>query len=148
MAFNNLNQLLENVSVRLFAGWDGYVDGGQSRDFISVEDVVAVNLHFLDHPEQSGVFNCGTGRAQPFNDVAAAVVNTLRAERGEAQLTLAQLVELDLIRYIPFPDDLKGRYQSYTQADVSRLRAAGFVAPMRDVQTGVAEYVRYWRARK
>ncbi|MFY2084756.1 ADP-L-glycero-D-mannoheptose-6-epimerase, partial [Achromobacter xylosoxidans] len=74
----------------------------------------------------------------PFNDVAAAVVNTLRAERGEAQLTLAQLVELDLIRYILFPDDLKGRYQSYTQADVSRLRAAGFSAPMRDVQTGVS----------
>ena len=80
--------------------------------------------------------------------MAAAVVNTLRAERGEAGLSLAQLVELDLIRYIPFPDDLKGRYQSYTQADVSRLRAAGFTAPMRDVQTGVAEYVRYWRARK
>ena len=57
-------------------------------------------------------------------------------------------MELDLIRYIPFPDDLKGRYQSYTQADVSRLRAAGFSAPMRDVQTGVSEYVRYWRARK
>ena len=99
-------------------------------------------------PGTSGIFNCGTGRAQPFNDVAAAVVNTLRAERGEAELSLAQLVELDLIRYIPFPDDLKGRYQSYTQADVSRLRAAGFTAPMRDVQTGVAEYVRYWRARK
>ena len=148
VAFHNMNQFLEHGHVRLFAGWDGYVDGGQSRDFISVEDVVAVNLHFLDHPETSGIFNCGTGRAQPFNDVAAAVVNTLRAERGEAQLTLAQLVELDLIRYIPFPDDLKGRYQSYTQADVSQLRAAGFTAPMRDVQTGVAEYVRYWRARK
>ena len=59
-----------------------------------------------------------------------------------------QLAELGLIRYIPFPDDLKGRYQSYTQADVTQLRAAGFTAPMRDVQTGVAEYVRYWRARK
>ena len=83
------------------------MDGGQSRDFISVEDVVAVNLHFLDNPGTSGIFNCGTGRAQPFNDVAAAVVNTLRAERGEAELSLAQLVELDLIRYIPFPDDLR-----------------------------------------
>ena len=133
------------TDVRLFAGWDGYPDGGQSRDFISVEDVVAVNLHFLDHPEQSGIFNCGTGRAQPFNDVAAGVVNALRAERGEAELPLAQLVEQGLIRYIPFPDDLKGRYQSYTQADVSRLRAAGFQAPMRDVRTGVSEYVRYWR---
>ncbi|KAG0772168.1 hypothetical protein G6F22_015936 [Rhizopus arrhizus] len=97
---------------------------------------------------QPGRGGRGTGRAQPFNDVAAAVVNTLRAERGEAELTLAQLVELDLIRYIPFPDDLKGRYQSYTQADVTQLRTAGFYAPMRDVQTGVAEYVRYWRARR
>jgi len=134
--------------VRLFGGWDGYGDGQQSRDFISVEDVVAVNLHFLDHTERSGVFNCGTGRAQPFNDVAAAVVNTLREERGEAALPLDKLVEQGLVRYIPFPDDLKGRYQSYTQADVTQLRAAGFAAPMRDVQTGVAEYVRYWRARK
>ena len=107
VAFHNMNQFLEHGHVRLFAGWDGYVDGGQSRDFISVEDVVAVNLHFLDNPGTSGIFNCGTGRAQPFNDVAAAVVNTLRAERGEAELSLAQLVELDLIRYIPFPDDLR-----------------------------------------
>jgi len=148
VAFHNMNQFLAEGHVRLFAGWDGYVDGGQSRDFISVEDVVAVNLHFLDHPETSGIFNCGTGRAQPFNDVAAAVVNTLREERGEAALPLEKLVEQGLVRYIPFPDDLKGRYQSYTQADVTRLRAAGFSAPMRDVQTGVAEYVRYWRARK
>jgi ADP-L-glycero-D-manno-heptose 6-epimerase len=148
VAFHNMNQFLAEGHVCLFGGWDGYADGGQSRDFISVEDVVAVNLYFLDHPEQSGIFNCGTGRAQPFNDVAAAVVNTLRAERGEAALPLADLVAAGLIRYIPFPDDLKGRYQSYTQADVGRLRAAGFDAPMRDVQTGVAEYVRYWRARK
>jgi ADP-L-glycero-D-manno-heptose 6-epimerase len=148
VAFHNMNQFLAEGHVCLFGGWDGYADGGQSRDFISVEDVVAVNLYFLDHPEQSGIFNCGTGRAQPFNDVAAAVVNTLRAERGEAVLPLADLVAAGLIRYIPFPDDLKGRYQSYTQADVGRLRAAGFDAPMRDVQTGVAEYVRYWRARK
>ena len=107
VAFHNMNQFLEHGHVRLFAGWDGYVDGGQSRDFISVEDVVAVNLHFLDNPGTSGIFNCGTGRAQPFNDVAAAVVNTLRAERGEAELSLAQLVELDLIRY-PVPGRPQG----------------------------------------
>jgi ADP-L-glycero-D-manno-heptose 6-epimerase len=147
VAFHNMNQFLAEGHVRLFAGWDGYENGGQSRDFISVSDVVAVNLHFLDHPEQSGIFNCGTGRAQPFNDVAAAVVNALRAEQGEAPASLDELVEAGLIRYIPFPDDLKGRYQSYTQADVAALRAAGFSAPMRDVQTGVTEYVRYWRAR-
>ncbi|HEY0297567.1 MAG TPA: ADP-glyceromanno-heptose 6-epimerase [Bordetella sp.] len=146
VAFHNMNQFLAEGHVRLFGGWDGYGDGEQRRDFISVEDVVAVNLYFLDHPEQSGIFNCGTGRAQPFNDVAAAVVNALRAERGEAALPLAELARAGFVRYIPFPDDLKGRYQSYTQADVSNLRAAGFAAPMRDVQTGVAEYVRAWRA--
>ena len=147
VAFHNMNQFLAEGHVRLFGGWDGYGDGEQSRDFISVQDVVAVNLYFLDHPEKSGIFNCGTGRAQPFNDVAAAVVNTLRAEKGEAALPLAELVKAGFIRYIPFPDDLKGYYQSYTQADAATLRAAGFTAPMRDVQTGVAEYVRYWRAK-
>ena len=145
VAFHNMNQFLAEGHVRLFGGWDGYEDGGQRRDFISVEDVVAVNLHFLDHPDKSGIFNCGTGRAQPFNDLAAAVVNTLREEKGEAPLSLAELVEQGLLRYVPFPDDLKGRYQSFTQADTTQLRAAGFTADMRDVQTGVAEYIRTLR---
>jgi len=147
VAFHNMNQFLADGHVRLFAGWDGYVDGGQSRDFISVQDVVAVNLHFLDNPQVSGIFNCGTGRAQPFNDVAAAVVNTLRAEKGQAPLTLDALVAEGLLRYIPFPDDLKGRYQSFTQADITALRASGFTAKMRDVTQGVGEYVTYWRSR-
>ena len=148
VAFHNMNQFRNEGHVRLFGGWDGYPDGGQTRDFISVEDVVAVNLHFLDHPEQSGIFNCGTGKAQPFNDVAMAVVNTMRQANGEAALSLDELVAQGLLRYMPFPDDLKGRYQSYTQADVTRLREAGFTAPMRDVQTGVAEYVRAWLAQQ
>jgi len=148
VAFHNMNQFLELGYVRLFGGWDGYGDGEQSRDFISVDDVVAVNLHFLDNRGHSGIFNCGTGRAQPFNDVAVAVVNTLREERGETPLALPELVQAGLIRYVPFPEDLKGRYQSYTQADTTRLRQAGFEAPLRDVQTGVSEYVRYWRARR
>ena len=142
VAFHNMNQFIAEGHVRLFGGWDGYVDGGQTRDFIHVQDVVDVNLHFLDHPSQSGIFNCGTGRAQPFNDVAASVVNTMRSLRGESELPLTELVAQGLLRYMPFPDDLKGRYQSYTQADVTNLRAAGFDKPMRDVQTGVAEYVR------
>jgi len=141
VAFHNMNQFLAEGYVRLFGGWDGYVDGGQMRDFISVHDVVDVNLHFLDHPETSGIFNCGTGRAQPFNDVAAAVVNAMRNIQGKADLSLEDLVKQGLLRYDSFPDDLKGRYQSYTQADVSALRHAGFTAPMRDVKTGVSEYV-------
>ena len=143
VAFHNMNQFLEHGHVRLFGGWDGYGDGGQERDFISVDDVVSVNLHFLDHPGTSGIFNCGTGRAQPFNDVATAVVNTLRQANGKPALPLAQLVSEGLIRYTPFPDDLKGRYQSYTQADTSALRGAGYDKVFKDVQSGVSDYVRH-----
>lgn len=143
VAFHNMNQFVTDGHVKLFGGWDGYPDGGQKRDFISVDDVVSVNLHFLDHPQTSGIFNCGTGRAQPFNDVASSVVNAIRAARGQAALSLDELVGEDILRYIPFPDDLKGRYQSYTQADMGELREAGFEQPFKDVQTGVADYVRY-----
>jgi len=145
VAFHNMTQFLRDGHVRLFGGWDGYADGGQMRDFISVDDVVAVNLHFLDHP-QSGIYNCGTGCAQPFNDVAATVVNTLRAAKGDPALPLQQLVATGSLRYIDFPEDLKGRYQSHTQADLTRLRAAGYNTPMQTVQTGVAAYARAWWA--
>ena len=141
VAFHNFNQFQQEGHVRLFAGWDGYSDGGQMRDFIHVDDVVAVNLHFIDHPEVSGIFNCGTGRAQPFNDVASSVVNSVRRHRGEASLTLEEQVSQGLLRYIDFPEDLKGRYQSHTQADLTQLRAAGYEQAFRDVQTGVSEYV-------
>ena len=115
-------------------------DGDQRRDFIHVDDVVRVNLHFLDRPV-SGVFNCGTGRAQPFNDIAVTVVNTLREREGLAALSLAQMVAQGLVRYAPFPDALKGKYQSYTQADLSNLRAAGYTGSFYSVEEGVARYV-------
>lgn len=140
VAFHNMNQYMQDGAVRLFGGWDGYPDGGQERDFVYIDDVVNVNLFFLDHPEKSGIYNCGTGRAQPFNDVAQTVVNTMRAHHGEPVLSLGALAAQALLRYIPFPDDLKGRYQSHTQADLSQLRAAGYDAPFYDVQTGVAAY--------
>jgi ADP-L-glycero-D-manno-heptose 6-epimerase len=98
-------------------------------------------LHFLEHPKVSGIFNCGTGRAQAFNDVASAVVNAMRGIQGKPALSLEDLVKQGMLRYVEFPEDLKGRYQSYTQADVSALRKAGFTAPLRDVQTGVTQYV-------
>lgn len=148
VAFHNMNQFLAEGHVRLFGGWDGYADGGQMRDFISVDDVVDVNLHFLDHSKVSGIFNCGTGRAQPFNDVASAVVNAMRGIQGKPALSLEDLVRQGMLRYVEFPEDLKGRYQSYTQADVTALRRAGFTAPMRDVQTGVTEYVQALHAQR
>lgn len=142
VAFHNMNQFRQEGHVRLFGGWDGYADGGQLRDFVFIDDVVDVNLYFLDHPGKSGIFNCGTGRAQPFNDVARTVVNTLRAADRQPELSLQEMVEQQLIRYIAFPDDLKGRYQSHTQADLTQLRAAGYAQPFRDVSDGVASYVR------
>jgi len=111
------------------------------RDFVFIDDVVAVNLWFFDHPEISGIFNLGTGRAQPFNDVASSVVNTLRQSDGQAPLTLEALVSQGLLEYIAFPQALRGKYQCYTQADLSALRASGCMHEFADVQTGVASYV-------
>lgn len=141
VAFHHFNQYREQGFVNLFGAWDGYPDGGQSRDFVSVEDVVKVNLYFLDHPEKSGIFNLGTGRSQPFNDLAAATVNACRAAEGLPKLSLNELVEAGLLRYIPFPDALKGKYQSFTQADTTQLRAAGYDADFYTVEQGVERYV-------
>ena len=141
VAFHNFNEYRATGKVRLFEGWDGYGDGAQSRDFVSVADVVKVNLHFLAHPEMSGIYNLGTGRAQPFNDIAAAVVNTCRTAQGQAVLTLDAIRAAGLIEYIAFPDALKGKYQSFTQADISALRAAGYAADFLDVTAGVSRYV-------
>ncbi|HMN82742.1 MAG TPA: ADP-glyceromanno-heptose 6-epimerase [Burkholderiaceae bacterium] len=140
VAFHHYNQFIADRRVRLFGGWDGWNSGEQSRDFVHVDDVVAVNLHFLDHPV-SGIFNCGTGRAQPFNDIALTVVNRLAQRAGQPERPLAELVQDGRIEYIPFPDALKGKYQSFTQADIGALRAAGYTRPFRTVQQGVAEYV-------
>jgi ADP-L-glycero-D-manno-heptose 6-epimerase len=141
VAFHFFNQYRDAGHVRLFEGSGGYGDGEQRRDFVSVEDCVKVNLHFLDHPGQSGIYNVGTGAAQSFNDVAVATINAMRKARGEAPLTLAEMRASKIIRYIPFPEDLKGRYQSYTQADISALRAAGYSAPFLTVEQGVARYI-------
>jgi ADP-L-glycero-D-manno-heptose 6-epimerase len=141
VAFHNFNQFRAEGRVKLFEGWAGYGDGMQSRDFVSVEDVVAVNLYFLEHPELSGIYNLGTGRAQPFNDVARAVVNACRQADGKPALSLEECRAQGLIEYVAFPEALKGKYQSYTQADVSQLRAAGYDAPFLTVEQGVARYV-------
>ncbi|MEZ5649387.1 MAG: ADP-glyceromanno-heptose 6-epimerase [Burkholderiaceae bacterium] len=141
VAFHHVNQYREHGHVALFSGWDGYGNGEQSRDFVSVDDAVAVNLHFFDTPQVSGIFNCGTGRAQPFNDVALAVVNAMRAKQGRPKADLATLVADGEIRYIDFPEALKGKYQSYTRADLSDLRSAGCHHEFASVEKGVARYV-------
>ena len=141
VAFHFFNQYRAGGKVRLFEGTAGYGNGEQRRDFVSVEDAVKVNLFFLDHPDRSGIFNVGTGAAQSFNDVAVATVNACRAHAGQAPLDLAAMQAQGIIEYIPFPADLRGKYQSFTEADISALRAAGYRAPMQTVEEGVAKYV-------
>jgi ADP-L-glycero-D-manno-heptose 6-epimerase len=141
VAFHFFNQYAASGRVRLFEGSEGYGNGEQIRDFVSVEDAVRVNLFFLDNPRVSGIFNVGTGRAQSFNEVAVATVNAVRAARGEAPLGLEQLRGAGAIEYIPFPPQLVGKYQSFTQADLTALRAAGYAEPFLSVEQGVARYV-------
>jgi ADP-L-glycero-D-manno-heptose 6-epimerase len=143
VAFHHFNQYRAEGKVKLFEGCDGYANGAQSRDFVFIEDVVKVNLHFLDNPDRSGIFNLGTGRAQPFNDVATSTVNACRALDGKPPLPLADMVSQGLLEYIAFPEALKGKYQSFTQADISALRAAGYRDEFATVEQGIAKYVQH-----
>lgn len=144
VAFHHFNQFMSDGCVRLFGEYDGYAAGEQVRDFIYVEDVVKVNLHFMASPQISGIFNCGTGRAQPFNDIAHTVINSVRESRGEQALSSEEQIKQGLLQYIAFPDDLKGRYQSFTQANTDKLRVEGhYGQSFKTVQEGVAEYVQY-----
>lgn len=143
VAFHFFNQFQADGRVRLFEGCDGYANGEQRRDFVFIDDVVAVNFHFLDEGKRSGIFNLGTGQAQSFNEVAVATVNACRAAAGAAPLDLSALQRQGLIDYIPFPEALKGKYQSFTQADISALRAQGYAAPFHDVSAGVDRYVQH-----
>lgn len=130
VAFHLFNQVERGENPKLFGAYDGYGPGEQSRDFIHVGDVADVNL-WLWRRGISGIFNCGTGRAQPFRTIAETVIASLG--RGK-------------IEYVDFPDHLKGRYQSFTQADMARLRAAGYNGTFRDLETGTREYVEWLKA--
>jgi len=126
VAFHFNNQIIESGVCRLFEGSDGYADGEQLRDFVFVDDVCAVKLWFLENPDKSGIYNLGTGRAQSFNDVANAVIKW----HGKGT-----------IEYIPFPEHLKGAYQSYTQANIEKLREAGYEHEFASVEQGTMQYL-------
>jgi ADP-L-glycero-D-manno-heptose 6-epimerase len=128
VAYKFHHQLSESDRVQVFAGSEGYANGEHRRDFIWVADAVAVTLWFWEHPEQSGIFNVGTGQSQTYNDVARAVV--AYHSRGE-------------IEYIPFPESLVGRYQNFTQADISALRKAGYDAAFHTVEEAVPLYLKW-----
>lgn len=120
-------QIGEHGALRLFAGSEGF-----RRDFIHVDDVCAVNLHFLRRPQVSGIFNCGTGEAHSFAEVADAMLPHYPGARREE---------------IPFPPHLKGKYQAYTCADLRRLREAGFTRGFLPLALGVRQYVELLRSR-
>jgi ADP-L-glycero-D-manno-heptose 6-epimerase len=141
VAFHQFNQFRETGKVKLFGEYGGYGPGEQNRDFVFIDDVVAVNLWFFDHPDKCGVFNLGTGRAQPFNDVATSVISAFTGGTH----TAASAVAAGLLDYIPFPDALRGKYQCHTQADLAKLRAAGCTHEFADVQSGVTQYIAWLR---
>ncbi len=136
------NQYRSSGKVQLFEGSGGYSAGEQRRDFVNVGDVVAVNLHFLDHPDRSGIFNLGTGTAATFNSVAAATINACRQAEGAEPMAFDALHRAGAIEYIAFPPGLAQRYQSLTQADMTRLRGAGYTASLMGIDEGVAQCVR------
>ena len=126
VAYHLNNQMHESGKVKLFEGCDGYGNGEQQRDFVYVDDVVAVNTWFWKNPDKNGIFNVGTGKSQTFNDVANAVVKW----HGKGH-----------VEYIPFPDHLKGHYQSFTEADLTLLQNAGYTEQFKTVEDGVKAYL-------
>ena len=126
VAYHLHNQLKKSDQIKLFEGSDGYENGEQRRDFIYVNDVVKVNLWFLYNKHISGIFNVGTGKSQTFNEVAQAVIDWNK--KGK-------------IVYIPFPENLEGAYQSYTEADITHLKEVGYEEEFLDVKQGVTDYL-------
>ena len=126
--WHSVNQIREGGQIKLFQSHKGgYADGAQERDFVYVKDVCAVVLWFLDHPEANGIFNVGTGQARTFNDLAAAIFRALDKTP-------------DVI-YVPTPENIRDAYQYHTQADLTRMRAAGCDVPFMSLEDAVADYV-------
>jgi len=143
VAYHFFNQYHDQGYVNLFEGTAGYANGEQLRDFVWVKDVVDINLHFLEHPEVSGIFNVGTGRAQSFNDVATAALNAIE----ETSKTTEQWVAEGKLKYVPFPDALVGKYQSYTKADLTNLTISGeYNKSLATVEEGVGAYIAQLKA--
>lgn len=129
MVFQIANQLKENNAVKLFEGTDGFENGGQMRDFVSVLDVAKVNLHFAGRKNVHGIFNVGTGTARSFNDVAKKFIEL----QGDGSIS-----------YVPFPEKLVGKYQSFTEADLTKLRDAGYTDEFMTLEEGIDFSRSYW----
>ncbi len=129
MVYHGFRQIKKDDEIRLFKSMNpDYKDGLQLRDFIYVKDVCNVIMWLMDHKEVSGIFNVGTGRAQSFKELAEAVFKALDLKPN--------------IRYIDMPENLREKYQYFTEADMEKLRSAGYKDGFLDVEHGVDDYVR------
>ncbi len=128
-------QIRDTGEVRLFKSYKPeYQDGEQVRDFVYVKDAVALTLHFLEHPEVSGLFNCGTGQARSWNDLAHAVFAAMGREPN--------------IHYIDMPAELQGKYQYFTQADMAKAKRTGYDTPFTSLEDGVKDYVQEYLSKQ
>jgi ADP-L-glycero-D-manno-heptose 6-epimerase len=123
MAHQALKQLKATGIIQLYEGSGGYAAGEQRRDFVCVDDLVSVNLFFAAQPRARGIFNVGTGQSRSFNELAR---------------TLIQLHGRGEIQYMPFPEGLRDKYQNFTEANLTALRAAGYTAPFISLEEGLA----------
>lgn len=147
VVLHHFRQYQEHGTVKLFEGCQGYGNGEQSRDFISIEDVIRVNMHFFDNHtkspnEISGIFNCGTGTARSFNDLSLATINACRKADGYVALDLQTAITQGILEYIPFPGDLADKYQCFTQSNNTNLIQVGkYKQPFLSLEQGVENYV-------
>jgi ADP-L-glycero-D-manno-heptose 6-epimerase len=130
VAFHLMNQIRDTGNVKLFEGSHGYENGEQRRDFVFIDDVVAVNLWFLDHKEKSGIFNLGTGESRPFNVIAKTILD-IHGSGG--------------LEYISFPEQLKNAYQAYTQANITKLRDVGYGGEFTRLEEGIKAYYQWYQ---
>ena len=132
MPYKFNQQIIQEGICKLFEGNSGYKNGEQKRDFVYVDDCVDVNLWFMNNPSKSGIFNVGTGRARTINEVANVVVAWHKKEKKLSDIG---------VKYIPFPNQLKGSYQNFTQADISKLRAVGYKKEFINIEEGIFKYL-------
>ena len=126
MILQAYEQIVNTRKIKLFKGYENIKDGEQSRDFVYIDDVISIVMFFIDNPFKKGIFNVGTGKARSFNELARILINCCGA--GE-------------IEYIPFPDKLKGKYQNYTQAELSALRSVGYNNEFVSLEDGINKYM-------
>lgn len=143
VAFHHYTQIKNKEPISLFGPYGGYSAGAQMRDFIYIDDLIDVKLWLMENQHVSGIFNLGTGRAQPFNDIAVAVINGFNKIKKLEPESLQKILSDQKLQYVQFPNALKGKYQCYTEADVTDLRTFGYQGSFRNVEAGVLDYLNW-----